>query len=240
VQFEVLEGKAAETIIEYAHTQDVKLIMMSSHGQSGISGWNVSSVVQKIIQRAQTSIMIVRAYRPLVEAIGELHYNRILVPLDCSQRSEIVLPAAIALAREHGSDILIAHVIKKPEMPRRTPPSIDDIELANQLIERNRIDAVQHLDELKSRQDVKIDISLVVGENVTTSLHKIVDENNIDLVFLSAHGYSGDTKWLYGSTVISFIVYGTTPLLVVRIFPLTGLNRLRQSWLQENRGGAKG
>ena len=41
-----------------------QLIIMSSHGQSGLSGWNVSGVVLKIILRARTSIMIVRAYQP--------------------------------------------------------------------------------------------------------------------------------------------------------------------------------
>ncbi len=216
---EVLEGKAAETTIEYAHDHGVKLILMSSHGQSGISGWNVSSVVQKIILRAQTSIMIVRAYKPPSEAIGELHYQRILVPLDGSRRAEIVLPAAIALGRYYGGEVLVAHVVKKPDMPRRTPPSQDDVELANQVIERNRIEAARYLDDLTSRQDVKIGPRLVVGENVTASLHDIVDQSNVDLVFLSAHGYSGETKWPYGSIVISFIAYGTTPLLVVQDLP---------------------
>jgi nucleotide-binding universal stress UspA family protein len=218
-QFEVLEGKAAETTIEYAHAHNVELIIMSSHGQSGISGWNVSSVVQKIILRAQTSIMIVRAYKPSVEGIGELHYRRILVPLDGSQRAEIVLPAAITLGRYYGGEVLLAHVVKKPDMPRRTPPSQDDVELANQVIERNRIEVARYLDELSSRQDVKIGPRLVVGENVTTALHEIVDQSKVDLVLLSAHGYSGETKWPYGSTVISFIAYGTTPLLVVQDLP---------------------
>jgi hypothetical protein len=42
----------------------------------------------------------------------------------------------------------------------------------------------------------------------------VVEENEIDLVMLTAHGLSGKTKWPYGSIVISFIAYGTKPLLV--------------------------
>ena len=235
---EALEGMAAEMTIEYAHSHDLKLIIMSSHGQSGISGWNVSSVVQKIISRAQTSIMIVPAYKPSAEGIGDLHYRRILVPLDGSQRAEIVLPAAIALARYHHGEVLVAHVVRKPEMPRRTPLSIDDIELVNQVIERNKTEAVRYLDELKSRQDVKIDTRLSVGENIRAELHEIVNQDEIELVCLSAHGYSGETQWPYGSTVISFIAFSTTPLLVVQDLPADRIEPTEAELAARNQGRA--
>ena len=38
----------------------------------------------------------------------------------------------------------------------------------------------------------------------------------MDLVVISAHGYSGNAKWPYGSLTTSFIEYGTTPLLIVQ------------------------
>jgi nucleotide-binding universal stress UspA family protein len=218
-RIEVLEGKAAETAIEYANSHDVSLIIMSSHGQSGITGWNVSSVVQKIILRAQTSFMVIRAYRPPIQAIGGLQYRRILVPLDGSQRAEIVLPAAITLARAHEGEVLIAHVIRKPEMPSRTPPCPEDVRLANQVVERNRREVTRYLDEFKFRRDVNIDVRLSVGENIPASLHEIVNQSNVDLVCVSAHGYSGETRWPFGSSVFSLIAFGTTPLLVVQDLP---------------------
>ena len=78
-----------------------QLIILSSHGQSGLSEWNVSSVVQKIVLRARTSIMIVRAYQRIPPETAGLRYRRILVPLDGSQRAECVLPVAVTLARSH-------------------------------------------------------------------------------------------------------------------------------------------
>ncbi|HEX7974857.1 MAG TPA: universal stress protein, partial [Anaerolineales bacterium] len=121
IQVEILEGKAAESIVEYGRDQKVSLILLSSHGQSGISGWNVSSVVQKIILRAHTSVMIVRAYQPAPAGLAGMHYQRILLPLDGSQRAEIVLPVAEALARAHDATLLLAHVVRRPELPCRTP-----------------------------------------------------------------------------------------------------------------------
>lgn len=215
----VMEGKAAESVIEYAHDNQSDLIILSSHGQSGISGWNVSSVVQKIILRIRTSVMIVRAYHPAPEALDSLRYRRILAPLDGSQRAEFVLPVVSALAREHESLVLLAHVIKKPEMPRRTPLSHEDVELLNQVTERNRQEVSRYLEEISGRMDVNVETRLLVSERVAGSLHIQVEQEEADLVILSAHGYSGETRWPYGSVVISFIAYGTTPLLVLQDLP---------------------
>ena len=216
---QILEGDAAERIVEYSRKNDVPLIMLSSHGQSGLSGWNVSSVVQKIILRAHTSIMIVRAYQPISTDVTGLRYRWLLLPLDGSQRAESVLPMASTLARSHEAQILLAHVVRRPEMPRRTPPTDEDVELADRIVERNRAEAIQYLDQLRSRLSGEAQARVLVSDHVAVTLHELVDQEKIDLVLLTAHGYSGQTRWPYGSVVISFITYGTTPLLIVQDLP---------------------
>jgi nucleotide-binding universal stress UspA family protein len=215
----VLEGKAAESVLGFAKEQRSDLIILSSHGQSGISGWNVSSVVQKIILRVRTSILIIRAYHIEDEPVDAHRYQRMLVPLDGSPRAEFVLPAVAALARAHQSEVLAAHVIRKPELPRRIVQTQEDQELVNRLTERNREDASAYLAELAHRLDAPILTRLVISENVVSALHTQVEQEQADLVVLSAHGYGGDTRWPYGSVVFSFIAYGTTPLLVLQDLP---------------------
>jgi hypothetical protein len=39
-------------------------------------------------------------------------------------------------------------------------------------------------------------------------------------VALSAHGYSGNSQWPYGSIVNNFILYGKAPLLIVQDLPI--------------------
>ena len=216
---QILDGLAAEQIVEFSRKTDAPLIMISSHGQSGLSGWNVSSVVLKVILRASTSIMIVRAYQPTPTEMTSLRYRRILVPIDGSQRAEYVLPMAITLARFHQAQILLAHVVKRPEVPRRTPPSREDIELADRLVERNRTVAIQYLDDLRSQLSGEVQARVLVSNHVAATLHELVAQEKIDLVVLSAHGHSGLTQWPYGSVVISFITFGTTPLLIVQDLP---------------------
>ena len=217
---QILDGSAAERIVELSRKTDAPLIMISSHGQSGLSGWNVNSVVLKVILRAYTSVMIVRAYQPTPPEMTSLHYRRILVPIDGSQRAEFVLPMASILARFHEAQILLAHVVKRPELPRRTPPSREDVELADRLVEHNQIEAVQYLDDLRSQLSGEVQARVLVSNHVAATLHELVEQERIDLVVLSAHGHSGLTQWPYGSVVISFITFGTTPLLIVQDLPL--------------------
>ena len=202
----LVEGHAAERIIEFAYGHDVNLIILSSHGRSGLSGWNVSSVVQKIILRAYVPTMIVRAYEPATRDLTGLHYRRLLVPLDCSQRAECVFPPVTTLARFHKSELLLVNVVSRPEMPRRAPLTQEEVELANRIMELNQLEAVRYLEQFQSRLSSDVRTRLLVGDDVAATLHDLVDQENIDLVALSAHGYTGGTKWPYGHLVGNFML----------------------------------
>ncbi|MCZ7572546.1 MAG: universal stress protein [Ardenticatenaceae bacterium] len=211
----LLEGQAADRIVAYARASDVDLLVLSSHGRSGLSPWNMSGVVQKILLRAHTSTMIVRAYQPMTGRVASVRYRRLLVPLDGSQRAESVVPLATTLARHHESQLLIVHVARPPEMPRRAPSS-EDLELANRLTERNRQEAMRYLEYLQSHLPPEAEVRLLVGDDVAATLHELVEAEGIDLVMLCAHGYSGKNKWPYGSITSNFVAYGATPLLIVQ------------------------
>jgi nucleotide-binding universal stress UspA family protein len=46
-----------------------------------------------------------------------------------------------------------------------------------------------------------------------------VEEENMDVVVLSAHGYGGESRWPFGDVATNFIDYGRTPLLLVQDMP---------------------
>jgi nucleotide-binding universal stress UspA family protein len=225
VQTEVMEGLIAEGITEYAQIQGMKLIILSSHGRHGLTQWGISSITQKIILSAQTSLLIVRAhqYGGRVDELTEAPvYQHILVPLDGSQRAENVLPTVTQLANFHKSQIHLVQVIQTPEMARQMPPVREDIELSNRIVERNREEAEHYLEQLKSRsylEGITIQTHLIASDNAAVALHQLVEQEQIDLVALSAHGYSGNHQWPYGSMVNNFILYGKVSLLIVQDLP---------------------
>jgi nucleotide-binding universal stress UspA family protein len=189
---------------------------MSSHGRSGLTGWNISSVVQKVLMRAATSSMIVRAYQPVMSSEGAAAYRRLMMPLDGSQRAECVLPLVSSLGRMHDSTVIVSHVARKPEVARRAPPTPDELELVERITQRNREEGESYLTKIAAQLPLRVKSRMLVGDNVTKCLQQIADEEQPDLVVVSAHGYSGESQWPYGSTTMSFIVYGTSPLLVVQ------------------------
>jgi nucleotide-binding universal stress UspA family protein len=206
----VLEGPVAESITEFARSQEMKLVILSTHGLSGWNGCGISRVTDEITLSAPTSILIVRAQQTQADPFG-----RILVPLDGSWRAENVLPMVTLLARYHKSQIQIIHVVKTPAQ--------EDIDLSNHVVAHNREEARQYLERVQTvtpMADIDVLTRLIVSDNVTLAIHEMVDRERIDLLVLNAHGYSGNNQWPYGSMVNNFILYGKVPLLIVQDQPV--------------------
>jgi nucleotide-binding universal stress UspA family protein len=212
----VLEGQAAQSICDFAQNNEVDLILISSHGQSGLSRWNVSSVVRKIVQRVQRSVMIVRAYKVNEQGLNDLRYGRLLVPLDGSQRAECVFAPAITLARYYEAQLLLSHVIVKPQLPRHIALTASDKKLIKYFVANSQKILAQYMKQLHNRLAYPFESRLLIHHDVTRALHDLIDEAQVDLTLLSAHGFSGARHWPYGSVATSFIEYGSTPLLIVQ------------------------
>lgn len=61
LNYEVLEGKVAETLAHWAEQNGVDLIVIASHGRSGISRWVMGSVAERILRSACVPVLMVRA-----------------------------------------------------------------------------------------------------------------------------------------------------------------------------------
>jgi nucleotide-binding universal stress UspA family protein len=217
----LLEGGSARRIVEYVHTQGVDLLLLSSHGQGGLSGWNVSGVAQKVIHLAGTSVMLVRSSDESAEDHDQVdarivQYQHILAPLDGSQRAESALPLASALAERHAAELMVVHVVVRPEMIERVPLSQEDAALAESVVARNSVEADKYFAQLQSRLPVRSRTRVIVDNNITGALHQFVEQEQIDLVVLSAHGQGCYSRLPYSALVNSFITYGITSLLILQ------------------------
>jgi len=82
-----------------------------------------------------------------------------------------------------------------------------------------------------------IETRLMIDENPISTLHRLTEQEDFQLTILSAHGYSGDTRWPFGSLVISFLAYGSTPLLVVQDMPSERIAPTMAEIASRERGG---
>jgi nucleotide-binding universal stress UspA family protein len=60
-------GDDAAAILDYAHKQPIDLIVMATHGRSGLSRWVYGSVADKVLRGAEVPVLLVRA-QPKKEA----------------------------------------------------------------------------------------------------------------------------------------------------------------------------
>ena len=213
------EGRPAEQIINFARAQDVDLVVLSSHGEGGLTGWALSSTALMVVARTHASLLIVPAHSAKGQRVGELRLRRILAPLDCSPRAECILPLATALARAHDAELILAHVVPEPEIPRRLPPSAEDVAVVSQLTERNRLEGERYLDELRGRlvgQRVRVSTRLVVSSRRAQAIQAMADEADVELVMVSAHGRTGDARDRYGGVAARLLEETTRPLIVLQ------------------------
>ena len=61
VQTAILAGKPAETIVDYADKNNIDLIVIATHGRSGVSRWVWGSTSDKILRSSCVPVLMVRA-----------------------------------------------------------------------------------------------------------------------------------------------------------------------------------
>jgi nucleotide-binding universal stress UspA family protein len=128
-----------------------------------------------------------------------------------------VLPIATVLA-EHAA-LWLVHVVARPELFQRMPLTTEEQTLLEQIVQRNQQQATRYLEQLQARLTPTPRINIMGNDTAATMLHHFVAQEQIDLVVLCAHGFSGQAQWPFGSLAHSFINYGETPLLIVQDMP---------------------
>lgn len=215
----LLEGCPDECIVQAAQGYGETCLVLSSHAHGGLSDWKIGSVTQKIMSRRHVNTLLVRACEPVDLNLDDAHYHRLLVPLDGSLRAECVLPLVTMLSSYHQAHVILAHVITGPEMPQGVLASREELELARRLTEHMRVDALHYLVQRRIRVGPDTEIRVLESNNPAQALHKLIEEEQIDLVVMSAHGHSGQADWAYGSLVMNFINNCATALLIVQDLP---------------------
>lgn len=108
-ELSLARGNVAEEILNQAESVQADLIVMGTHGRRGLERLLLGSVADKVMRHAPCPVMLVRSPAP------DVHYRRILVPLDGSPASEASLGPACWLARHDDSELRLLRVLDFPQ-----------------------------------------------------------------------------------------------------------------------------
>ena len=214
VESATVVGNPAEEIVDYADKEDIGLIVMATHGRSGIRRWSLGSVADKVVRATKQPVALIRAKgaRPDVREKGML--NKALVPLDGSKESEAVIPYIEELASRLKGEVTFLRLLKPDYYV------MNEAQLKQR--ESLRASAKDYIEKVaaQSKQKgiaAKAEFREVMAGTEAEEIIKLTDEIDVDIVAMSTHGQSGVSRWALGSCADKVLYAGNTPLLLVRV-----------------------
>ena len=226
VRGELVAGYPADEILRYAGEHEVDLILMATHGWSGIKRWLLGSVADKVLRASVVPVWLVRA----TAAKGVVYSERLrfLVPLDGSELAELVLPHVEALAKQRSTEpveVVLVRVCEPLVLPAVTAPeaSLNWGKMAGEHMVKCRQSAEKYLSKIEKRfEGIGAGVSSVVLEGQPADgIIDYANKNRFDLVVMATHGRSGISRWAYGSVAGKVLLGTSSPVFLVRP-PSTG------------------
>ena len=217
----MLVGAPADQILAEAASLSHPLIIMTTHGRSGLGRWAFGSVSDRVVHGAEAPVLLLRSD---VEPPDSTGFRRILVPLDGSALAEAALPYAMALARLFAAPL---HLVRVAETTRlftlygmsQAPIPGDVIQ---DMVTNLENEAHQYLDQVVERMgssEVADRVTVLEGIPVEALL-TYMTQQSIDLVVMATHGRSGFNRLVLGSVADRMLRLAHLPILMV---PVTGI-----------------
>jgi nucleotide-binding universal stress UspA family protein len=221
---ELAVGHPAEEILDCALRHDIDLIIMATHGRSGIKRWALGSVAGKVLRVSKIPVCLVRAGIREDTIDAKWPSTTMLVPLDGSELAELVIPHVEALAKQWGPklvDVVLLGVCEPVVVSSDYPPTADMTwkEHKEREMARPKTECEEYLAGVQKRlEGVGLGVRSVVlqgkpADEITEYCRKNPANN---LVVMSTHGRSGISRWAYGS-VADRVLHGIcSPIFLIR------------------------
>lgn len=204
VETRVLIGDPAERILAHSHECAASLMVMATHGRSGIPRWTRGSVAERVLRGSTVPVLLANPF--VLESTEELRFRRILVPLDGSEEAAAVLPLARELARLYEAQVVLHFAtpigVAVNGMPAIFTTKDDALELLKAFVPR--------------LEGVTVELSTGQGDPADTILDA-VERKHCDLVAMTTRGRSGLSRWIMGSVAENVVRHARCPLLLKRV-----------------------
>jgi len=192
----VLQGNAANCILEFAQNENMEGILMGTHGRRGLDRLVLGSTTDHVIRKAPCPVLVVP------NAAQRQRVSRIIYCTDFSSNSERAREYAISLAAEYSAELILFHV-----------GEASDLAGAREIIaERTR-----QLDELVSdaeRKTLNVRSAVRFGKPYE-EIVRYATQEEVGVIIMAARG--GDTmdRAVFGSTTYRVVQLGPCPVLTV-------------------------
>jgi nucleotide-binding universal stress UspA family protein len=211
----LLEGTVVEALAEHAVAIHADLVIMTTHGRSGVDRLWLGSVASSFLARTPAPVFLVRPSGTEAPFPGhELPSGNLLVPLDGSVFSEAVLPHAVAFARALSLHIELAMVV----VPMAPPPTLFGVDsfLVDDFVTVDQERAARrYLERVAKSFEPAPFVTILSSMHPARALITHARETHPAAIALATHGRSGIARLVAGSVADKLLRGAEAPLLVV-------------------------
>ena len=209
VRAKLFLGSARETILSVAEREKPALLVVASHGRTGIQRWLLGSVAESVVRMAPCPVWLVRGEQPpegydaCQQPLPAL--NRVLVPLDTSERAYGAIEFVIRTVPKAATVILMAATNMQW---LATPDALGEVVA--------QVRAA--LDERAARLRAE-GFTVEVVMDPGTPADAILDNaaaRQVDAIMMTSHGRTGAERMFLGSVTEKIVRHSPCPVAVVR------------------------
>ena len=207
-------GQATDEIVRHATEQNIELVVVATHGRSGIRRFLLGSVTERLIKIVPSPLLVLRMAERMQDGFRQdFPFRNILVAYDFSKDSEEAFRTGLSFAQEFQSGLHVVHVVepsayndflKSNESSEPLPANIYD-PLKERLLEAVPAEAANWCD---------VQAHILVGKPYA-KLIEFAQQNNVDLIVLGVRGHGKVENRLVGSTTDRVIRRAFCPVLSV-------------------------
>jgi nucleotide-binding universal stress UspA family protein len=185
-------------ILEEAREQGADLIALTTHGGSKVTRRVFGGTTEQMIHGSTAPLLIVPSW---ADKATPAKVRRIVVPLDGSKTSEMILPLAWKIGQRNDAAVILTHVLTAPELKENRYAELEG-----------------HFRGLVADLDknwMSATIAIVEGK-LPKALLDVIAHKKADLVVMSAHGYGAMKRMLFGSEASKLIRESPVPVIVLK------------------------
>lgn len=210
----IIHGHPRTSIVEYAESWGADLIVVGSHGESGLSRFLLGSVAQAVVRRAHCSVEVARPDPVLTAHPGEK--MKILLATDGSTYSACAARSVARRPWPAGSEVRILNAFRSAvsglESWFNTPEAI--ARLQEEDLNKGEA-ATLAAQKILEDSDLATDRVVLMGDPKAI----IIDDAKnweADLIAVGSHGRRGVTRLLLGSVAEAVAMHAHCSVEVIR------------------------
>ncbi len=207
---EIRVGAPAPTILDLIESTGIDLIVMATHGRTGVGRWVYGSVADKVLHGARVPLLLVRASE---QPVAPQPLTRVLVPLDGSELAERALEPARQVAEAFDAEVLLFRAWAMPLYGMEEPLNV--VESLERAVRANADDYVTHSTCQLQAQGMRVR-GETQGGTAAESILEQAQHAKASLIVMSTHGRSGVSRWVMGSVADRVLRASSIPVLLIR------------------------